>query len=94
MAAHQWTANHVTVGPQLAQMTYQPSVDFGHAGPSYNCPRTGRRGRCKHWIGTFHFDSGFGLEESVREIRAEAANDGAEAASPVNRTRLAGLRRK
>ena len=93
MAAHQWTANHVTVGPQLAQMTYQPSVDFGHAGPSYNCPRTGRRGRCKHWIGTYHFDCGFVLEESVREIRAEAANDGAEAASPGNRTRHAGLRR-
>ena len=30
----------------------------------------------------------------VREIRAEAANDGAEAASPGNRTRHAGLRRK
>ena len=30
----------------------------------------------------------------VREIRAEAANDGAEAALPGNRTRHAGLRRK
>jgi len=30
----------------------------------------------------------------VREIRAEAANDGAVAASPGNRTRHAGLRRK
>jgi len=30
----------------------------------------------------------------VREIRAKAANDGAEAASPGNRTRHAGLRRK
>jgi len=39
-------------------------------------------------------DCGFVLEESVREIRAEAANDGAEAASPGNRTRHAGLRRK
>ena len=41
----------------------------------------------------YHFDCGYGLEESVREIRAEAANDGAEAASPGNRTRHAGLRR-
>ena len=31
---------------------------------------------------------------SVREIRAEAANNGAEAASPGNRTRHAGLYRK
>jgi hypothetical protein len=30
----------------------------------------------------------------VREILAEAANDGVEAASPGNRTRHAGLRRK
>ena len=30
----------------------------------------------------------------VREIRAEAPNDGAEAASPGNSTRHAGLRRK
>jgi len=43
---------------------------------------------------TYHFDCGFWLEESVREIRAEAANNGAEAASPGNRTRHAGLRRK
>ena len=55
-------------------------MDFGHAGPSYHCLRTGRRGRGKHWIGAYHFDCGFGLEESVCEIRAEAANDGAEAA--------------
>jgi hypothetical protein len=48
----------------------------------------------KHWIGTYHFYSRFGLEESVRKIRVEAANDGAEAASPGNRTRHAGLRRK
>ena len=48
----------------------------------------------KHWIGTYHFDCGFGLEESVREICAEAANDGVEAASPGNRTRHAGLCRK
>ena len=41
-----------------------------------------------------HFDCGFGLEESVRKICAEAANGGAEAASPGNRTRHAGLRRK
>jgi len=56
--------------------------------------RTGRRGRSKHWIGTHHLDCGFGLEASVREIRAEAANDGAEAALPGNRTRHAGLRGK
>jgi len=73
---------------------HQPSADFGHAGPSYHCPRTGRRGRGMHLIGIYHFDCGFGLEESVREIRAKAANDGAEAASPGNRTRHAGLRRK
>ena len=48
-------------------------MDFGHAGPSYHCPRTGRQGRGKHWIGTYHFDCGFGLEKSVLEIRAEAA---------------------
>jgi len=52
------------------------------------------KGGGKHWIGTYRFDCGFGLEESVREIRAKAANDGAEAASPGNRTRHAGLRRK
>ena len=27
----------------------------------------------KHWIGTHHFDCGFGLEASAREIRPEAA---------------------
>ena len=48
---------------------------------------TDRRGRGKHWIGAYHFESGFGLEESVRKICAEAA-------SPGNRTRHAGLRRK
>ena len=57
-----------------------------------DCPRTGRRGRGKHLIGTYHFDCGFGLEQSVRVIRAEAASDGAEAASPENRTRHAGMR--
>ena len=55
--------------------------------------RTDRRGRCKHWIGAYHFDCGCGLE-SVRKICAEAANGGAEAASPGNRTRHVGLRRK
>jgi len=63
-------------------------------GVRYHCPRTGRRGGGKHRIGTYYFDCGFRLEESVREICAEAANDGAEAASPGNRTRHAGLRRK
>ena len=74
--------------------SHQPCADFGHAGPSYPYPRAGRRGRGKHWIGTYYFDFGFGLEDSVREIRAEAAKDGAEAASPGYRTRHAGLRRK
>jgi len=32
----------------------------------------------KHWFGTFHFDLCFDHAESVRVIRAEAANDGAE----------------
>jgi len=46
-------------------------------------------------IGSVHtILTGFGLEESVRKIRAKAANDGAEAALPANRTRHSGLRRK
>ena len=47
-------------------------------------------------IGSVHtiLTADFGLEESVREIHAEAANDGAEATLPGNRTRHAGLRRK
>ena len=47
-------------------------------------------------LGEKHYteDCGFGLEKSVRKICAKAANDGAEAASPGNRTRHAGLRRK
>ena len=47
-------------------------------------------------IGLVHtiLTADFGLEESVCEIHAEAANDGAEATSPGNRTRHAGLRRK
>ena len=46
-------------------------------------------------IGSVHtiLTADLGLR-SVREIRALSANDGAEAASPGNRTRHAGLRRK
>jgi hypothetical protein len=47
------------------------SADFGHAGSSYHSPRTCNRGGGKHWIGTLNFGRGFGLEESVREIRVE-----------------------
>jgi len=95
MAARQWRATLVPVGPQQAKMTSSlTKCRLCSAGPSCHCPRTCGGGGDKHWFGTFHFDQWFGPAESVREIRAEAANDGAEATPSESRAGHAGLHKQ
>ena len=92
MAAFRCRATLVPVGSQQAEMT----ISLTKCGlwscrtvvsPSENL----RRRWDKHWFGTFHFDRWFGHAENVREIRAEAANDGAEATASGSLERHAGL---
>jgi len=47
-----------------------------------------------NWYSTFHFDRCFGHAESVREIRAEVANDEAEGTPSGSIAGHAGLRKQ
>ena len=57
MAARQWKAMLILVGPQHAEMTSSlTKCRLGHVGLSCHRPRTCGGGGDKHWFGTFHFD--------------------------------------
>lgn len=95
MTASQWS--RITIRKAFNNPKWRGacwSVDFGYAGMLCYRPRT--CGWCgdKNWFDTFCFERGFGLAESVRKVRTQTANNGAEASPSGCIAEHAGVRKR